>query len=310
VALSAVLLALSVAAPALVSAALLRRSFTTVSGRGSRAAPWELGSLRGPAVAAVGGFVALGALLPLAVLLALSVTDQVGRGWGPGNWSLEHYTAILGRGRELEAIGRSLALAAGAATVTTAVGALVAVIEIRTDIRGREALAWLARTPYTVPGTVLALAMLLTWSQEIRLVLLERVTLVLALADTAWLLLLAYSIKLLALPVAGVAAGLRSVSASLEEAARVSGASFFATLRHVTVPLLWTNLAAAWFLVFVPAFSEVTMSVLLAGPRNRVVGVVLFDLQTYGDPPAAAALAVIVAAIAIGGQAVAGPART
>ncbi|MEQ1569319.1 MAG: iron ABC transporter permease, partial [Myxococcota bacterium] len=62
---------------------------------------------------------------------------------------------------------------------------------------------------------------------------------------------------------------------------------------------------SAWFLVFVPAFTEVTMSVLLSGPRSRGVGVLLFELQSYGDPPSAAALAVVVAGIAVGGAAAA-----
>ena len=155
----------------------------------------------------------------------------------------------------------------------------------------------------TVPGTVLALGLLLAWSQEVRVIVLERATFALALADTGWLLGLAYLVKFLALPVGQVSAGLRSVSPSLEEAARVAGAGWGRAMLRITGPLLLPNLASAWFLVFLPAFTEVTMSVLLSGPRTRVVGAVLFELQTYGDPPGAAALAVVVAAVVIAGQA-------
>ena len=82
----------------------------------------------------------------------------------------------------------------------------------------------------------------------------------------------------------------------------MSGAGFVDTLRRVTGPLLRPNLVAAWFLVFMPAFSEVTMSILLAGPDTRVVGTLLFDLQTYGDPPSAAVLAVVLTAIVLLGN--------
>lgn len=46
------------------------------------------------------------------------------------------------------------------------------------------------------------------------------------------------------------------------------------------------------------------MSVLLAGPTTRVVGPVLFDLLTYGDPGQAAALAAVTTVVALGGNAV------
>jgi iron(III) transport system permease protein len=208
--------------------------------------------------------------------------------------------------RDLQALARSLAYATAAATAATAVGAVVAVLDVRTRLRGRQALSALARAPYTVPGTVLALGLVLAWSQEIRVIVGERVTVALYLADTGWLLILAYATKFLALPMGSIAAALRSVDVALEEAARVAGASWGRALARITAPILWPSLVSAWFLVFVPAFGEVTMSILLAGPRSRVVGVVLFELQTYGDPPKAAALAVVVAAVAICGQAIAG----
>jgi iron(III) transport system permease protein len=71
----------------------------------------------------------------------------------------------------------------------------------------------------------------------------------------------------------------------------------------ITWPMLRPNLVAAWFLVFMPAFTEVTLSILLAGPETRVVGTLLFDLQTYGDPPSAAVLAVVVTAVVLAGNA-------
>lgn len=305
VALSGLLLALSIGAPALLALVTGRRSHATVTGKASRPAALELGRWAPLALSGVVGFVAVGAALPVAALIALSVTGQVGRGFGPDNWSLAHYVDVLGRPANLAALGHSLGWAAGAATAATAFGALVAVIEVRGGSRAGAALAWAARAPYMVPGTVLALGLLLAWSQEVRLVVLERVTFALALADTGWLLVLAWSVKFLALPVGGIGAALRGVDPALEEAARIAGAGPWGALRRVTLPIVRPTLVSAWFTVFVPAFTEVTMAVLLAGPRSRVAGVLLFELQSYGDPPSAAALAVIVAGIAVAGQALA-----
>src|SRR5689334_21809136 len=117
--------------------------------------------------------------------------ENVGRWLVPSNLTLASYAAALA-GRNLAALGRSAVLAAGAATAAVALGGLLSYLDLRTTTPGRGVLAWLARMPYTVPGTVLALGLLLAWSQEVRLVVLDRVTFVLALADTGWLLGLAY----------------------------------------------------------------------------------------------------------------------
>ncbi|MEQ1506770.1 MAG: iron ABC transporter permease [Myxococcota bacterium] len=304
-ALSVALLALSATIPALVTGWVARRSFTTVGGKATRKAPFALGAFRPVAVAAVAAFVGIGAILPLGALILLSVTDQLGAPPGPGNWSLAHYAEVLGRGRDQLAIARSVGLAAGAATVAVAFGGLIAVLDrpSRGGSDGGRWLGWLARLPYAIPGTVLALGLLLAWSQEVRLIVFDRLTVALALGDSAWLLGLAYTVKFLALPTGAIDAALRGLDPALDEAARVHGAGFWTAVRRITVPILAPNLAAAWFVVFLPAFTEVTMSVLLAGPNSRVVGVLLFELQTYGDPPGAAALAVVVTAAVIAGNA-------
>lgn len=303
VALSLALLAFGLGLPALLQLLRGRRRFTTVTGKAQRQAPFSLGWARVPALAAVGTYVALAVVLPLGTIALTSILGTFGRGLGPDNWTLANYSAVLlERSDTLPALGRSLLLAAGAATAATTLGALLAWLKERTRTPGRGLATWLARLPYAVPGTVLALALLLTFSQEIRVILFERLTLGLALADTPWLLGMAYAVKFLAFPVGNAGSGLQATDPSLEEAARLSGAGFLTTLGRITAPLLRPDLVGAWFLVFMPAFSEVTLSILLQGPGTRVVGTLLFDLQTYGDPPSAAVLAVVVTVTVLGGN--------
>ena len=45
-----------------------------------------------------------------------------------------------------------------------------------------------------------------------------------------------------------------------------------------------------------PAFGELTMSILLVGPGTETVGTVLFALQEYADPPSASVVAVLILA--------------
>jgi iron(III) transport system permease protein len=136
--------------------------------------------------------------------------------------------------------------------------------------------------PYATPGTILALGLILLWSSP------------LALTDTLWILLIAYFAKHLSFAVRPVTTAVRQTDVALEEAARVSGAGFLTTFRTIWMPLLWPAIAAGWFLVFMPAFGELTMSVLLVGPGTDTVGTVLFALQEYADPPSASVVAMLI----------------
>jgi iron(III) transport system permease protein len=69
----------------------------------------------------------------------------------------------------------------------------------------------------------------------------------------------------------------------LAEAAHVSGAGWLRTLWTIWLPLLKPALVAAWFLVFMPVMSELTMTVLLTGPGLETIGSLIFQLQEYAD---------------------------
>ena len=299
VGLSSLLLVASVLLPALFSALLAGRRFTTVGGKSARPRPLALGRWRHAATLLLAAFLGASVLLPMGTLLCLSLLPDAGASLALGNLTNDHYVDLLGRASNREALLRSILLALAAAVVTVSVGALIALVERGS---GRSYLSSAARAPYTVPGTVLALGLILAWSQEVRVIVLESVTLSLMLADTVWLLLLAYSVKLLALPVASISAALRSLDPALDEAARVSGASAPRAALRVALPILLPTMLSSGLLVFLPAFHEVTMSVLLSGPRTRTAGAVLFELQTYGAPTEAAALGVVVGAVAIAAQ--------
>jgi iron(III) transport system permease protein len=69
----------------------------------------------------------------------------------------------------------------------------------------------------------------------------------------------------------------------LEEAARVSGASWWKTMQSIWLPLMKPVLVSSWFLVFMPCFSELTMTILLSGPGLETLGTLIFQLQEYAD---------------------------
>jgi iron(III) transport system permease protein len=303
VVMSLALLVIGAGLPALFSLLRGHGRFTTVSGKAARPSPFSLGRGQLLAYGLLAAYTFTAVLLPLGTLLLTSLLRNVGRGLDPANFTFANYVEVLWhRSDTWPSAVRSLWLAAVAASVAVAVAGMVAWFRARRPNLVTRGLAAAARIPYAIPGTVLGLGMVLAWSTEVRLIVADRITFALALADTLWLLGLAYTVKFLALPLGQVGAALESMDPGLEEAGRLHGATPARVLRSITAPILKGDLLSSWFLVFFAAFTEVTLSVLLAGPRTRVLGTLLFDLQTYGDPPAAAVLAVCVAAFVLVGQ--------
>ena len=87
---------------------------------------------------------------------------------------------------------------------------------------------------------------------------------------------------------------------ALPEAARVSGAKGFFLLRTIWAPLVLPSIVAGWFLVFMPSFSELTMSVLLVGGKTDTIGNRLYHLLDYEGPMEASVLATVILAFVIG----------
>lgn len=304
-AISLALLALS-AAVAVIGELASRgeRKFAIVSGKGGRARPVRVSrrAQRGM-TAALALVIGVAVVLPMVTLLWVSLLKTWGGGFGPSNWSLDSYRRVLLENHDTApAVIRSLVLATVAASIAVAAGALVAYARNRRPNAATRALESLSTLPYAVPGTVLALGLLLAWSREVRVIVLEHATFALDLFAGPFALLIAYAVKYLAFGVRLSGTALVQIDPALEEAARTAGATRARAAVDVIVPLLLPALGAAWLLVFLPVLSEITMSILLVGPGTTVVGTVLFELQSYADPPSAAVLACLLLFLTLSGN--------
>ena len=273
------------------------------AGKGVSTRLFPLGRARTPATVAVGVICAVWVLLPLAAILLTSLQRSFGAELAWRELTLAHWSGVLLEPRTLRATGRSLLLAASAGALVCVLGLAAAVLQ-RSFRRAGAGVEALAVWPYAVPGTVLALALLLAFSRDLRFILLGRVAFVLALAHTPWLLLIAYAAKYLALGARNSTEALAQIDPSLAEAARVSGAGPVRAFVDAPLPLLRPALVVAFVLAFLACATEITMSVLLVPAGTEVLGTLLFELQSYADPAAAAVLACAFVALVVVGQAV------
>ena len=65
------------------------------------------------------------------------------------------------------------------------------------------------------------------------------------------------------------------------------------------MPLVKSNIFAGWFLAFIPALTELTLSILLFSVNNETLGVVVFGLHQEGKVNLTAALAFIVTIVVL-----------
>jgi iron(III) transport system permease protein len=92
---------------------------------------------------------------------------------------------------------------------------------------------------------------------------------------------LAYLTIFFPLGVRTVAGVILQLDRSVEECARVCGATWLATIRTVTLPLLKPGILAAWVLLFIVSVREVSASILLISASTKVIGPAI--IQSYQE---------------------------
>jgi iron(III) transport system permease protein len=292
-ALSLLFVFITIAALYLQRAYLAKRSFVTLGGKGARPQLMDLGWAKWPlfGFCLLVFFIAI--VLPYMTLIAVSLSKS----WGLAFWkglTFEHYRFVLfDYDVTQRAIRNSLGLATVAATVAVFLGAIIGWIDIRTHLPGRKFLDYAALVPLGLPGIVMAVALIQFW-----------LSMPIALYGTLAILLLAYVGRYIPLGVRAANTSLRQIDPTLEESARILGASWGHTLKEITLPLMRPGLFAGWLLVFVPVIQELSASILLFSSSSMTLAVAIYNLYEtgYTEPVAALAMinmAIIVVAIAL-----------
>lgn len=75
----------------------------------------------------------------------------------------------------------------------------------------------------------------------------------------------------------------------------MAGAGWLTVLRRIALPLAAPAVAATAIYVFMSSVRDLSSIILLAGPRNNVIPMVILDLWNNGEIPRLAALSMLVA---------------
>ncbi|WP_409477213.1 ABC transporter permease [Pseudobdellovibrio sp. HCB154] len=248
----------------------------TVGGKTARPSLVPLNAWKTPVTVILAILLFIIFILPLSGVL-LSALSSVQGSWSLSGLTLNNFERVLFQTEETaRALRQSLLLGFGAAIICTAFAFIFNYFMYRTRWWGKNIASVIASLPFSTPGTVLALAFILSFSQGFFGV-------GPSLYNTLFLILLAYIVKYMSLSIKTVGDGYQQIHPSLEEAARISGASWWTIMYTIYMPLLKTALIASMFLVFMPVLSELTMTILLTGPGLETIGTLIFSLQEYSD---------------------------
>ena len=110
---------------------------------------------------------------------------------------------------------------------------------------------------------------------------------------TLWILLIAYVTRFLPYGMRYNAASMLGIHRELEESAATSGASWWATFRHIVLPLLAPGLMAGWLYIVIVSIRELSSSILLYSPGSEVLSILIWELWENGQYVELSALGVM-----------------
>jgi iron(III) transport system permease protein len=267
--------------------------FQVIAGKSVRPMLLKLRGLRYPLLILSIIYIAITVLLPTVTIFLVSTLKTYGLSFTLENMTLKNFTYILFKMKlTKDAIWNSFYLSLSAGLVTMLVGTLISYVIVKMRVKGKFILEFLGLLPFSVPGTVIALGVILVWSGKFGV----------NLYNTAWIIFVAYIARYMAFALKSTSAALEQVGDSLEEAARACGATHWQSMKDIVLPLIKPGMVAAFFLIFLPALRELTTSVLLYGPTTRTIGVAIYALNEDGETVLAAALSAVALMIIIVGQ--------
>lgn len=232
-------------------------------------------------------------LLPLLALIATSLVPTLGVPLNGKTLTFAAWHAIFdNQSATWRALTNSMVLSVSAALLLMLIALPLAWLLVRYASRP---LRWLQNAidiPYTLPGVVLAIAIILLFSRPLPL-------LNVSLSGTLMIILIAYLARFLTVCLKPVHNSMLQLDPAMEEAASLAGANFSRRLRHIVLPLLAPAAFAGALLVFLTAVNELTVSALLWSAGKETIGVVIFNLDESGNKVLASAVSVLVVALVI-----------
>jgi spermidine/putrescine transport system permease protein len=221
---------------------------------------------------------------PIAILIVFSFNVSK-RNFIWRGFTLDWYPTLFANRDLIDALERTLEVAAVAVLASTILGTLLGLGLARMRSRGRGTAETLLLLPMVTPEIIMGISLLLFFAQlfggqgSLVQITIAHIT---------------FCISYVAVVVRARAAGL---DPQLEEAGRDLGASAWGAFRFVTLPLLAPAVAAGAMLAFALSFDDLVITTFIAGVGSSTLPLYIYSKIRFGVTPEINAISAIIVAV-------------
>jgi iron(III) transport system permease protein len=264
------------------------RRFAVVTGKADLRRPQRLGRARWlpPALYLL---ILIGYLLPALYLVFASFEKRLGAPLTAASFGWGNYRALFTSSGFSTSVVDTIEVAAVTAVVTVVLSLIAAWVSVRAaHSRAAGLINTAANVPLVIPGVVLGFGMLLFYLYS-----------PIQLFGTIWVIVIAFITLYLPYGMRYLRPAILSISADLEESARVSGASEARVIRRVVLPLVSSSASGTALYVFFNSFRELAVAALLVTSATPLLSTQLLDQMVNGDLNVVSALGTVILAVCL-----------
>ena len=225
-------------------------------------------------------------IAPVLLLIPMSLGSAEIIEFPPSQIGLDQYRKFFSHPAWQSAVLNSLQISAMTAGVSSFLGVLASLGLVWGKFKGKGLINAFIISPMIVPIIVMALAFYISLAK-------------LGLIGTKLGLVLAYTPLTLPFSVLPISATLRGFDRSLENAARILGASRFQTFIKVTFPIIRPGILTGAIFAFMIAFDEVVIALFICGTTAVTLPKKMWDVIRYEVEPMLPAISTLLFLLAI-----------
>ena len=268
----------------------VRKSYATVSGKGGRATLMPLGKAKKPLMAFLMVFLFLAMVVPFFVLIMETFQITTGAGYGLDNLTLynwigksgqiakyTNYEGIFRDPKFFSAFWNTIRLTLIGSIITAICGQFLGYISSRG--RGKwygDLTEQMVFVPYLMSGIAFSTMYFSMFSRP------HFGGLMPSLYGTFTLIVLTSVVKHFPFASKSGTANMLSISAELEEAADIAGASFWKRMSSIIVPLAKNGFISGFMLTFISIAKELDLVIIMMTPSTQTMSYLAFTYSQEG----------------------------
>ena len=220
------------------------------------------------------------ALLPQVYIVNMSFRNYSNSILKPG-YSLINYQKAMEK-MLIRALGNTLIISFCTLAIVIVIAVLIAYLVVRRSNLLNHAIDTISMMPYIMPGAVIGIALVISFSKE-----------PLNITGTLFIMILALVIRRMPFTSRSATAAMMKVPISTEEAALSLGAGKIATFTKITVPMMSSGIISGAVLSFVSILTEMSSGVILYNNQTITLTISTYTSITSGIYGVAAVFATI-----------------